>query len=143
MTDSFRHTDPVMPDLTKRKSINWPERMVTLEIAVTEIRTAWKEMQKEAQYAMVSLAESNEKLANHFEESRRLHQRIDEQNEFIEELRRSFNSQEKLLVALIEQNKQLLDFNTGMKRTGWAILSGGTIFVFWLFQKWFEKHGGL
>jgi len=116
---------------------------VTLEIAVTEIRTAWKEMQKEAQYAMVSLAESNEKLANHFEESRRLHQRIDEQNEFIEELRRSFNAQEKLLVALIEQNKQLLDFNTGMKRTGWAILSGGTIFVFWLFQKWFEKHGGL
>lgn len=129
--------------LTKRNPVNWPERMLALEFEVATMKESWRETQKESQYAMSSLAASNEKLANHFEDSKRIHARIDGQAEDINELKKALNDQEKLLVAIIEQNKQIVDFNQGLKRAGWAVLTGSTIFVFWLFQKWFEKHGGL
>ena len=142
MNDTYRNTDTVAPDLTKRKTVNWPERLITLEGQFLAIQTAYHEAQKSAQYAMMSLAESNERLASHFEDNKRLHVRADGQDEIIEALRTSLAQQEKLLVALLEQNKQLLDFNAGLKRAGWAIVTGGGILIFWLFQKWFEKHGG-
>lgn len=137
-----------MPDpkpditLTKRNPNNWPERLIFLEGAFAEISQNHKEMQEQSRYALISLAESNERLASHMEESKRAHQRMDNQEEMIEELRKGQIEQEKLLISILEKNKQLLDFNLTLKRGAWTVMTGGVVVIFWLFQRWFEKHGG-
>lgn len=140
MTESYRATDPAMPDLTKCKTINWPERMVTMELHLTDLQASLKEMQTEARYAMVSLAESNEKLANHFEEAKRVHQRMDEHDAMVSDLREELVRLEKTIIELKMQNQVLIDFSCGVKKAGWIAVTCGGVVVWWVLQKWLE-HG--
>ena len=141
MTDSYRATDINAPDLTKRKTINWPERIYALELHVTDMQVDLKEIKDEARYAMVSLAESNEKLANSFNDNKRLHQRIDEQDLIIEGMQKTLIQMDKTLLEIQLQNKILIDFSGGVKKAGWIVVTCGGTVLWWIIQRWVETHG--
>lgn len=141
MTDTYRSTDINAPDLTKRKAINWPERMVAMELHLVELQEAFKAMCKESQYAMVDLAKSNERLANHFDDNKRLHQRMDEQDRQNEGLREDINRLEKSLLEVQLQNKILIDFSSGVRKAGWIAVTCGGAVLWWIIQRWVDQHG--
>jgi chromosome segregation ATPase len=141
MTDSYRASDVQAPDLTKRKTVNWPERMVTMELRLTDLQADLKEIKDEARYAMVSLAESNEKFANHLEDNKRLHQRMDEQDAQTTALRGDINRLEKSLLEVQLQNKILIDFSGGVRKAGWVVVTCGGAVLWWIIQRWVEQHG--
>lgn len=141
MSDSFRSTDIQAPDLTKRKTINWPERMVTMELHLTDLQADLKEIKEEARYAMVSLASSNEKFANHIEDNKRIHQRMDEQDAQNKALREDINRLEKALLEVQMQNKILIDFSSGVRKAGWIVVTCGGAVLWWIIQRWVESHG--
>lgn len=141
MTDSYRETDINAPDLSKRKVVNWPERMVTIELHLTDVQADLKEIKNEARYAMVSLAESNEKFANHLEDNKRLHQRMDEQDAQTSALREDIIRLEKSMLEVQLQNKILIDFSAGVRKAGWIVVTCGGAVLWWIIQRWVENHG--
>lgn len=141
MTNTYRNTDNQAPDLSQRKTINWPERMVTMELHLVELQDSFREIRKESQVAMVRMAEANERLANHFEDSKRLHQRIDEHDAQKEDLRNGMHRLEKCLLEVQLQNKILIDFSSGIKRAGFIVVTCGGAVLWWIIQRWVENHG--
>lgn len=131
-------TDIKVPELTKRNPNNWPERLILLEGQFAQIHQDHLETQKQNQYAMISLAESNERLASHFEESKRVHQRMDEHDAIVSELKDEIIRLEKTIIELKLQNQILIDFSCGVKRATWIVASGGAVVVWWFIQKWLE-----
>jgi len=138
MADTYRTPDPAMQDPPKRNPNNWPERLILLEGQFAQIHQDHQETQQQARQAMISLAESNERLANHFEESKRVHQRMDEHDAIVAELRDEVIRLEKIIIELKMQNQALLDFSCGVKKAGWIVVTGGGVVVWWVIQKWLE-----
>ncbi len=133
MVDLSRTAEP-----TKRNPINWPERMIQVEGEVSLLAKFIPEVQQQTQCALASLAESNERWANHFEEAKRIHQRMDEQDVQAEMLRAEIIKLEKALIEVRMQNKQLLEFIGGVKKAGWITVTGGAVVAWWAIQKWLE-----
>lgn len=141
MTDIYRSTDITAPDLSKRKVVNWPERMITMELHLLELQESFKEMRRDSQSALLRLAESNERWAAHFEDNKRVHIRIDEQNEQNRELREDISRLEKALLEVQLQNKILIEFSGGVKKAGWIVVTCGGAVLWWIIQRWVEQHG--
>jgi len=97
-------------------------------------------MQKESQYALISLAESNEKFANHLEDNKRMHHRMDEHDAIVADLRDEVVRLEKIIIELKLQNQTLIDFSCGVKKAGWIAVTCGGVVVWWVLQRWLE-HG--
>ncbi len=112
-----------------------------MEIHLQDAQADLKEIKNEIRYAMVSLAESNEKLVNSYSDNKRLHQRVDEQDEAIEELKLTLIQLEKSLLELKLQNQILIDFSSGVKKAGWIVVTCGGAVLWWVIQRWVEQHG--
>ncbi len=112
-----------------------------MELHLADVQADLKEIKTEVRYAMVSLAESNEKLVNSYSDNKRLHQRVDNQDEVIEELRNTIMQLEKTLIELKIQNQVLIDFSSGVKKAGWVVVTCGGAVLWWVIQRWIEQHG--
>lgn len=140
-----------MPDPTentRRNAINWPERIAKLEanqidpVRFSQIEAKLNQFcdllikNSEAnQQSQIRNAEANERIAAHFEESRRVWQRVDELQENLQDL-------EKIIIELREQHKQIQEFSAGVKRAVWVAVTCGGVVLWWVIQRWVESHGG-
>lgn len=113
-----------------------------MELHLTDLQADLKEIKEEARYAMVSLASLNEKFANHIEDNKRLHQRMDEQDAQNAALREDINRLEKSLLEVQMQNKILIDFSAGVRKAGWIVVTCGGAVLWWIIQRWVDSHGG-
>lgn len=82
---------------------------------------------------LLSLAESNERLANHLEDSKRVYGRI-------EALESHYVETKTELHELRTQLAQVTEFQQDLKRIGLMIVTGGVVVLWWIVQKWLE-HG--
>jgi chromosome segregation ATPase len=119
---------------TRRPVINWPERISKLEICQGDLKEMIVAMNETMQQAMFRNAESNERIAAHLEQSRRIWDRVDE-------LEHTINELDKALIELRAQNRQLLDFSAGIKKAGWIFITCGGVVLWWIIQRWVEQHG--
>lgn len=132
---------------TKRSAVLWPERIAKLEAnQIDPARFAQIEAKlnqfceliistSEAnQQSQIRNAEANERIAAHFEESRRVWSRV-------EELQDNFQDLEKIVIELREQLKQIQEFSTGVKKGVWIIATCGGAVLWWIIQRWVEQHG--
>lgn len=125
--------DPRMPD--KHAVVtNWVERLVRLEALHRDNRETITAMNEEVQKALIRNAEANERIAAHFEESRRVWNRLNELEETIHLL-------DKTLIELRENGRQLMEFSMGVKKTAWVAVTCGGIILWWIIQRWVESHG--
>lgn len=67
-----------------------------------------------------------ERLANHLDDSRRITAILETQDQRIRTLERS--------------SDEICRFCTVARKAVWLIASGGIIVIWWLLQKWLEKH---
>lgn len=116
------------------------ERLIRLEGDVEILNQFLPDLQQQNQSSLSSIAEANQRFANHFEESKRIHQRMDEQDRHVEDLRRELVKMEKCLLELKLQITSLLVFTEGVKKVSWVVLTGGGVVLWWFVQKWLE-HG--
>lgn len=82
---------------------------------------------------LLSLAESNERLANHMEESKRVYARIESLEAHYVEARTD-------LREIRAQLRQVDGFIQDLKRIGLMAVTGGVVVLWWIVQKWLE-HG--
>lgn len=82
---------------------------------------------------LLSLAESNERLANHMEESKRVYARIEELEAHCVETKTE-------LRELRTRLAQVAEFQQDLKRIGLMVVTGGVVVLWWIAQKWLE-HG--
>lgn len=133
--------------LTKRNVVNWPERIAALESRqIDPLRFAQIEAKlnqfceliintSEAnQQSQIRNAEANERIAAHFEESKRVWSRV-------EELQSNFQDLEKIVIELREQLKQIQEFSAGVKKGVWIVATCGGAVLWWIIQRWVEQHG--
>lgn len=114
------------------------ERLVRLESDMDILNQFLPDLQQQNQSALTSIAEVNQRFVSHFEESKRLHQRMDEQDRHVENLRHELVRMEKVLLELKLQNQALLDFTGGVKKAGWIAVTAGGVILWWAVQKWLE-----
>lgn len=132
---------------TRRNTINWPERIAKLEanqidpVRFSQIEAKLNQFcelmikNSEAnQQSQIRNAEANERIAAHFEESRRVWERVDELQAHLQEL-------EKIIIELREQHKQMREFSAGVKRAVWVVFTCGGVVLWWIIQRWVESHG--
>ena len=132
---------------TKRNAINWPERIARLEAnqidpaRFSQIEAKLNQFcdliinNSEAnQQSQIRNAEANERIAAHFEESRRVWSRVDELQDHLQEL-------EKIIIELREQHKQMREFSADVKRAVWFAVTCGGVVLWWIIQRWIESHG--
>lgn len=137
------HTEP-----TRRNPINWPERIAALESRqIDPVRFAQIEAKlnqfcdlflknnENHQNSQIRNAEANERIAAHFEESRRVWERV-------EELQESLQALEKIIIELREQHRQMQEFSSGVKKAAWIAVTCGGIILWWIIQKWVDNHAG-
>jgi len=133
MTETTYRPDLSCTD-TRRPTINWPERISRLEICQSDLKELVVAMNESIQQSMLRTAEANARIAAHFEESKRVWNRVDELEDTINEL-------EKNLIELKAQNRQLLEFAAGVKKAGWVVVTCGGVILWWIIQRWVETHG--
>lgn len=134
-------------ETTKRTSVNWPERIAKLEAnQVDPTRFAQIEAKlnqfceliintaEANQQSQIRNAKANERIAAHFEESRRVWERVDE-------LQDSLQSMDKIIIELREQVKQMKEFTAGVQRAVWIAVTCGGVVLWWIIQRWVDSHG--
>ncbi len=82
---------------------------------------------------LFSLAEFNERLANHMEESKRFYARI-------ELLEAHCVETQTELRELRTRLAQVTEFQQDLKRIGLMVVTGGVVVLWWIVQHWLE-HG--
>lgn len=148
VTWCFNMIDLDRTDPPRRNPINWRERITALESRqIDPVRFAQIEAKlnqfcdlflknnENHQNSQIRNAEANERIAAHFEESRRVWERV-------EELQESLQALEKIIIELREQHRQMQDFSTGVKKAAWIAVTCGGIILWWIIQKWVDNHVG-
>lgn len=132
--------EPEKEPTTRRPIINWPERITRLEAKMDQICEFMIPMQEQIQQALGKNAQSNERIANHMEESKRVWDRMGELEDLLADQAKALTRMSEAIIELKEQQKQSLDFINSVKR-GVGVLALSLIGAMgWLFQKWIE-HG--
>jgi len=134
-------------ETTRRNTVNWPERIAKLESnQIDPVRFAQIEAKlnqfceliinsnETNQQSAIRNAEANERIAAHFEESRRVWQRVDE-------LQDNLQAMDKIIIELREQVKQMKEFTAGMQRAVWVAVTCGGVVLWWIIQRWVDSHG--
>lgn len=114
------------------------ERLITLENDMERLNQCLPEMQQHQQSVMTSLAETSQRFIAHIEENKRMHQRMDEQDAHIAEMRRELLRIEKSLIELKAQLSTIIEFTAGIKRAAWISVSVFGVLLWWFVQKWLE-----
>lgn len=119
--------------LTKRPTVNYPERITRLEVQVSEFREWMRAIQEQHQTEVTRYAEAIERIANHMEDSKRVYVRIEATEARVTE-------QQSDLRELREQMRQAEEFRKEAKRMVLMVVTGGAVVLWWAVQKWLE-HG--
>ena len=119
--------------LSKRGTINWPERLTRLEVQVGEFREWMRALQEQHQLEVARYAEAMERIANHLEDSKRVYTRIETTEARVTELQSD-------LREIHERLRHAEDFIKDAKRIVLMVVTGGAVVLWWVIQKWLE-HG--
>jgi len=113
--------------LSKRGTINWPERLTRLEVQVSEFREWMQSLQEQHQIEVARYAEAMERIANHLEDSKRVYSRIEASEARLVEQQAELREIKAQLANAIEFQKDVA-------------VTGGAVVLWWVVQKWLE-HG--
>lgn len=140
--------------LVKRNALDCPGRIAKLEVSqISQERFSKVEakldqfcelllkVSETAQDTSLRNANANERIAAHFEESKRVYQLIEEQGNRINEQGVMIHKLNESIIELRIQNKQMADFTSGIIKVAWMVATGGVIVVWWVIQKWLEQAG--
>jgi uncharacterized membrane protein YdbT with pleckstrin-like domain len=115
------------------------ERVIRVERDVLLLNRFFPDMQKQAQTALTSIADSNQRMAVHMEESKRQYERMDAQDDSVSEIKRDVILIERNVMDLKMQSQQLVDFTQGLKRFGWIVTTSILAVAVWAVQRWMES----
>lgn len=119
--------------LSKRGTINWPERITRLEVQVSEFREWMQSLQEQHQIEVARYAEAMERVANHLEDGKRVYTRIEASEARLVE-------QQAELREIKAQFEHVIEFQKDVKRITLMVVTGGVVVLWWVIQKWLE-HG--
>ncbi len=119
--------------LSKRGTINWPERITRLEVQVSEFREWMQSLQEQHQIEVARYAEAMERIANHLEDGKRVYTRIEAAEARLAE-------QQAELREIKTQLAHAIEFQKDAKRIALMVVTGGAVVLWWVIQKWLE-HG--
>lgn len=119
--------------LSKRPTVNYPERITRLEVQVSEFREWMRAIQEQHQIEVARYAEAMERIANHLEDSKRVYFRIEAMEVRVTE-------QQAELREIKTQLIQTAEFQKEVKRGFFLVVTGGAVVLWWVIQKWLE-HG--
>lgn len=115
------------------------ERLIRVERDVLMLNRFFPDMQKQAASSLASIAESNQRMAVHMEETKRQHERMDIQDENILTIKNETILIEKSVAELKNQTQILIDFTQGLKRFGWIVTTSVLGIIIWAVQRWMES----
>lgn len=117
------------------------ERFSKVEAKLDQFCELLLKVSETAQDTSLRNANANERIASHFEESKRVYQLIEEQGNRIDEQENIIHKLNEAIIELRIQNKQMSDFTSGVTKVAWMVATGGVIVVWWVVQKWLEGAG--
>lgn len=117
------------------------ERFSRVEAKLDQFCELLLKVSETAQDTNLRNASANERIANHFEESKRVYQILEEQGNRISEQDVVIHKLNEAIIELRIQNKQMADFTSGVTKVAWMVATGGVVIVWWVVQKWLEQAG--
>jgi len=115
------------------------ERIVRVERDVLLLNRFFPDMQKQAAVALSSIADSNQRMAVHMEESKRQYERMDVQDSNIMAVKNETILIERTVAELKIQSQILIDFTQGLRRFGWIVTTSALAIAVWAVQRWVES----
>lgn len=114
------------------------ERVIRVERDVLLLNRFFPDLQKQSTSALASIAESNQRMAVHFEENKRQHERMDTQDLVVAEIKHDVVIIERTVLDLKVQSQILIDFTQGLKRFGWIVTTSLLALAVYAVQRWVE-----
>ena len=110
-----------------------PDRFSRIEAKLNQFCDVFFKNNEVNQQSNIRNIKTNERIAAHLEDSRRVWERV-------EELQNNFQFLEKTLIEIKEQHRQMQNFLTDIKKAAWIAVTCGGIILWWIIQKWVDSH---
>ena len=117
------------------------ERIICVERDVLLLNRVFPEMQKQAVVVLASIADSNQKMAVHMEETKRQQDRMNMQDENNVIVKNEIVLIERNVTELKTQSQALIDFTQMLRRFGWIVTTSILAVAVWAVQRWVEHLG--
>lgn len=120
-----------------------PAKLAQIEAKLNQYCELILKNNEAGQQTAIRNAEANERIASHFEETKRVWERVDEQDETLESLSLRLQSLEKSIIELRIQNQNLIEFTGGVRKAAWIGITCGGILLWWIVQRYLEHGAGM
>lgn len=121
------------------QDLNLLEKIIRVEWDIVLLNHLFPDAQKQIQRTLDSLAESNQKMTVHFEQTKRYYERLDELENLFKCIQNKFVEIDSAILDIRLQLKELNTFSETIKRFTWIVITSFLGICIWFTQKWIKR----